>query len=833
MRAWGLAKGLLINGVEVDVAINESFPQELSVHEGIKLLNWSTNDDFIELINRYDAVLMSYCMGSDSVFIAENINDSALLILDVYVPIYVEVSARNAGDMPTELSHYLDDIQRFNHVLKRGDYFICANQTQKVFYTGILGSLGVVNPRSYAQDRILIVPFGIHNEPVTTNKNPYLPLGIKKTDKIILWFGGLYPWFRVEDYLKAILNLSKLHKNMRFVFVGGKNPFNDNPDLRRQYDKALAFADQHRLRDKIIFFVDWVDFDTRANWYTHADFIVSLNQPGEENGFSWRTRVMDYVWGEVVTLTNGGDPLGEQLLAANAAIELTSLQPEEITRAINYIYEKPDLLKLTKERLIALKEQFYWDNITHKLSEKIKTGFLPFNDEQQFRKDHSIVTIAVNSSLPPVPQSTSRVRKLAKAPFKLYTHARQKGLKRTAKLAGSIVRTQMKRRSIQSSKQFVFISHPIDNTGAPLVLLQIIDEVRQKYGSKNMRVLAPTVIDNHKPDLARKGIKIQKAAHMNLRLTGLQLGLKKHDFVLMNTVAIYENYRNYILNLLSANRLAHAFWFIHEDIEQLKVVMPALMVPEYVNKIRQLANEGKLTLLVPSEKVRHAYNELFGIESVVTIPLHVSVPHTLTQPRPASDYKKLNFMLSGTPSDGRKGQLIALAAFQRFVDIYQQKKPAAYRDFSLHLVSIGDDYISSQIKSIGNAVLGKKLHTYPTLPRNEALNITHQTNAVICCSLNETFALYVAEGMAMGQVVLRNNTAGIDEQLKEGVNGCYIDSENINQFAKVLEKLLNKKTSTDTQLMKMGKESQKMMTDYSKNSYLDVIEKNYVTNNES
>lgn len=826
MRAWGLAKGLKENGLEVTVGINSAFPQDASEHQGVKIINWSADESFADALNSYDAIIVSYCMGSDSVFIADNINDSVLLVLDVYVPIYVEVSARNAHDMGSELRNYLADIQRFNRVLKRGDYFICANQTQKVFYIGVLGSLGVINPRSYSQDRILVVPFGVHNEPVTVMENPYLKLGIKNNDKVVLWFGGLYPWFRIQEYLDAVLELTSKHADMKFVFVGGKNPFNNNPDLLRQYELAVAFFKKHKILDKSVFFVDWVDFDTRVNWYKHADFVVSLNQPGEENGFSWRTRVMDYVWGELVVLTNGGDPLGNQLIYEGAAVELKSLTSASIKRSIESIYEDKKLLENTRQNLLRIKKQYYWDKVTKDLVKKIMKGFLPYKDELEFKKQHSIENgsgaILVSTEL----ATASRLSKAANLPFRVIRHARQKGIKRSVKLAGGIIRNQLKRRTLPKTKDYIFISHPIDNSGAPLVLLQIIDEVRQKYGSRNIRVLAPYLSSNNSRDLSRKGIRVQKSAVMSPRLTGAQLSVKKDDFVFMNTAAIYENYRNYIFNLLGANRLKHAYWFIHEDIAQLNVVAPQLTAKENIKKIQKLTKSGKLTILVPSKRVKEDYDKLFGIDSVVNIPLRVNVPEKYTVPRKENDYSKINFLLSGAASDGRKGQLIALAAFQKFMDTYYRDHPEKYRDFSLQLVSIGDDYVSTQIKSVGRSVLRKKLKIYPALPRNEALAITAKCNAVICCSLNETFALYVAEGMLMGHVVLRNDSAGIDEQLKDGINGYFINSQDINQFALIIEKLLNQHATSDKDLYKMGNESQQLMQPYTKSNYLDYISLN-------
>lgn len=824
MRAWGLAKGLLSHGVNVTVAIHNSFPQEIDTFDGVTLTNWDLNDAFVEKLNSFDTVIMSYCMGDPSVFVVENIAPHVQLLLDVYVPIYVEVSARDTDDMPREYSAYAQDIVRHNKVLRRGDYFLCANKVQKIFYTGVLGSLGVINPLSYRQDRIRIVPFGIHRDPHKITEDPYKKLGISKNSKRVLWFGGLYPWFRVDDLLNAIDELSKSDKDFRFILVGGKNPFNNNPDLLRQYETAMKFAEEKGLLNKQFYFVDWVDYETRINWYSHADFVISINQPGEENIFAWRTRVMDYIWGDVVTLTNAGDPLGDELVDSGAAIKLNDLDKSTIVSAINQVYENIAILEKTKQALSRLKEKYYWDNVTEQLLPIIEKHELKYQFEQDFILTHDIEVLE-NLSIPTAPHQSVRHSQLhhtLRKAKKIVSHAKNKGIKRSAKLAVSIAKNQLVRKTVKPRK-FVFISHPIDHTGAPLVLLQIIDEVIEKFGAKNVRVIAPYVAPDILKRLHKKGVSVEKGAELSYRLAAAQLALGEDDFVLMNTVAIYDCYREVVLNMLHHARLKKAHWFIHEDAEQLRVVKGVIEEEHLRTKIGELINKDQLRLFVPARRVKKFYDELFETTKVQSVPLQLDVPSTLIRQKDEKDFERIKFLLTGASSDGRKGQLIVIAALQTFLLKYQAKNPNAYRDFEVHFISIGSDYVSNQVQSIGQAVLGDKLHTYPALPRKQALEIAETCNAVICSSLNETFGLYIAEGMLMGHIVLRNDSAGREEQLEEGKNGFYIDSNDINQMADVFEEVLSLKL-TEAKLLKMSRHSQKLMESYKDNSYLSFFE---------
>lgn len=821
MRAWGLAKGLAKNGVSVTVAINESFPQEIYEHDGIMLVNWSLDESFIALLNSFDTVIASYCMGDNSVFIANNLKPSIQLVLDVYVPIYVEVSARDTDDMPNEYSNYHADVLRHNQVLKRGDYFICANEVQKVFYTGVLGGLGIINPLTYRQDRIMTVPFGLTNSTPTVGKDPYKKLGIDAKDKRILWFGGLYPWFDISNLLDAISSLVEQDSTYKLVIVGGKNPFNNNPDLLRQYEHAKKYAKSKSLIDKHIFFVDWVEYDTRADWYKHADFVISINQSGEENTFAWRTRVMDYIWGEIVPLTNGGDPLGNELINEGAAIPLPDLQPGTIAESIKKIYAEPRALRTAQNNLKKIKSKYDWVKITHSLSKVIYSGKLPYLQEQDFVEKNKIEIHNNFAILNSADVTESKFKKAIRNPRVVLSYAKNKGLRRSVKLGLDIAGSQLKKRT-DSQGSFVLIGHPIDYSGAPVVLLQIIDELIEKYGSSRIRLIVPSIDIEIKKKLQQKGVKIEKAAIMSYGLTAAQLALKKNDFVLMNTVAVYDNYREVCLNMLAHSRIERLSWFIHEDEPQLEIVSPSLLKQKNIQNISKLVNSGGLRIFVPSLRIKKLYDELFSTNTVTTVPLRIPVPEKYMKKRVAKDYDKLAFYLSGSPRDGRKGQLIALSAFNTFLLKYNDRNPEKYRDFEVNFLTIGDDYISQQIKSIGSSTLGERLNIYPSLPLEEALEVCNKSNVVICCSLNETFAIYVAEGMLMGHIVLRNNSAGVDEQLVDGKNGFLI-TDNVNEFADKIETLLNKKMS-NAELLAMSKSSQELMKEYSTNKYLPSIE---------
>ena len=495
------------------------------------------------------------------------------------------------------------------------------------------------------------------------------------------------------------------------------------------------------------------------------------------------------------------------------AIKLSSAA---IVAIISKVHKDRKLLAAAHSKLAKLKEKYYWSNVTSHVAKAIEQSgvVMPYKNEYEFSQRLLADTKGLQG----------RLKKPAKILSKAKHYVRQHGMRNTVKYSAQLVGSIGRNVASRSGRRFVFISHPIDNTGAPLVLMQVVEEFAKKFGVKNVKLVAPNINYTNQQRLRGFGLRVEKAAGgYSDKVLRFQLDLKPDDYVLMNTIAVHDNYRTYIFNCLQNSTLKEAHWFIHEDEAQFSVIAKQLLEPHNLKLIRKLAQSGKLHIYVPSKRTQDSVNKLFNINCVKVVPLRLDIDKKYHLNRKSPEYSKINFLLSGSPADGRKGQLIALAAFEKYLTSYVQNDPGKYRDFNLHLLSIGDDYISQQIRWIGDSVLGDKLKVYASMPYRKALELTAKCNAVICCSINETFALYVAEGMYMGHVVLRNNSAGMDEQLRDGENGYYIDHKDIDQFAKVIEKMLNTAKTSDTELLKMGQVSQEIIEPYISNSYIDKL----------
>lgn len=823
MRAWGLALGLIRNGIETTIAMHESFPQVRRQHEGVNLCNWSLQGDLVHLVNSFDSVIVSYCQGDLSTAVAQGIADHVQLILDAYVPIYVEVSARDSKNLASEYTAYMEEVQRWDIALARGDYLLCANETQKTFYVGVLSALGRLNPITYRQPLIGIVPFGIEDKLVEITEQPFKGSVVDEDAFVILWFGGLYPWFDIGELIQAVEDLNNHNPKIKLLIVGGKNPFNPNPDFFRQYDATVEYCDAHHLRDRVVYFVDWVDFNKRVNWFATADIIVSLNKAGDENRFSWRTRVMDFVWGEVPIVTNGGDPLSEYLVEHDAAVRLESTNHEGLVKTLGELAQNPDRLQRLRQHIKNVKPSFYWHTITRNLARIIEDG-----DRAQDLTEGLALLKTRSSSSGQSPTHWRRrvsrrlghtlpyrvLRGIYRFPRFIKNYGKRAAARQAYYMFKNIVRQARRER------QYVFISHPLDQSGGPLAMVEMLHEFAEHTRPRQIRLIAPFIDLTNLRLLRRLGINIEQIdGRIGRGAVWSRLNLHPDDFVLINTSAISQNYRDAVLALLEQGRLKQVVWYVHED-------KPALQFPDkvIVERIKPLLADGRLIIGVPCAKMQNHYEDFFGTP-VDVIELHVDVDEEYKKVRAISDFDTIRFLLSGTATDGRKGQPTALMAFYRFYVEHYQKHPDKYRGFELHLIGLGDDYMSSQLITLGQATLGEHFKYEAKFTRSDALAYTAKCNATLCCSLMEAFGLYIAEGMYMGHFILRNDCSGVDEQLEDGVNGFHIESEDLEKFSATIERTLNKSTTSNEDLQAMGVASQRKIAPYARNSYYEQIVK--------
>ncbi len=303
-----------------------------------------------------------------------------VLVIDVYDPMHLEQLEQGRGQSIKVWNKQIEDAtSTLNHQLERGDFFLCASDRQRHFWLGQLAGVGRVNAYTYSRDSeldslIAIAPFGISGaDPVKSRSaiRGVVP-GIGDDDKVIVWGGGIYNWFDPETLIRAVAELAETHDDVRLFFMGVKHPNPDVPEMEI-VATSRALAQQLGVLGTNVFFNEsWVDFDDRQNYLLDADLGVSTHYQHVETTFSFRTRILDYLWAGLPIVTTDGDSFGdlvgeEKLGAAVKERDLSGL----VTALETYLYDA-DAIAAARENVARVREDFRWSRTLAPLVEFCK-----------------------------------------------------------------------------------------------------------------------------------------------------------------------------------------------------------------------------------------------------------------------------------------------------------------------------------------------------------------------------------------------------------------------------------------------------------------------------
>ncbi|MFE4948529.1 glycosyltransferase [Leifsonia sp. NPDC056665] len=303
-----------------------------------------------------------------------------VLVVDVYDPMHLEQLEQGRGQAIKAWDKQISDAtSTLNHQLLLGDFFLCASDRQRHFWLGQLAALGRVNAYTYSRDSeldslIAIAPFGISSdEPVQSRHaiRGQVP-GIGADDKVIVWGGGIYNWFDPETLIRAVAEVAKRHDDVRLFFMGVKHPNPDVPEMEIVATSRALAAQLGVLGVNVFFNDNWVDFDDRQNFLLDADLGVSTHFQHVETTFSFRTRILDYLWSGLPIVTTEGDSFGDLVAAENLGAAVPERDQAALVDALEtYLYD-PEKVAAARENVARVRDDFRWSRTLAALVEFCK-----------------------------------------------------------------------------------------------------------------------------------------------------------------------------------------------------------------------------------------------------------------------------------------------------------------------------------------------------------------------------------------------------------------------------------------------------------------------------
>lgn len=300
------------------------------------------------------------------------------LISDLYDPLPIEIveHTKNYGfSKRLTIRGFINN--SFLMQIVASDHILCSSNRQKLLYEDMSKKSGI----NISNKTITLLPFGLSDiDPIYTDREMIYDIfpSISKNDKIILWGGGIWNWFDPLSVVKAIEQISHTRDDIKLVFMGAKNKhFDALQDKSLQI--VLEYCKKNQLENKFVFLnYNWVPYEQRVNFLLSSDICVSTHFDCKETYYSFRTRILDYLWAEKPIVCTEGDIFSELISKHKLGKIVRYSNVDDIKKAILELINDPDLYKKIEGNIENFKKTLTWEKVTEGLITLIQNDSIKY-----------------------------------------------------------------------------------------------------------------------------------------------------------------------------------------------------------------------------------------------------------------------------------------------------------------------------------------------------------------------------------------------------------------------------------------------------------------------
>jgi glycosyltransferase involved in cell wall biosynthesis len=294
------------------------------------------------------------------------------LVLDLYNPVVVEVLEAVAAK-PERAQRRIQGLIS-NRVLAQcavADLVLCASERQRDLWLGGMALGGLIELETYRRDPSLrslidVVPFGIPAgpppEPAGVVRAAFPAIG--KRDRVLLWAGGIWGWLDAATPIRAMARLDGAH----LVFMGIGRPGLEQTGQAGFAERARDVARAEGLDGVRVHFNEgWVPYAVRGAWLAEADLGVSAHLDHLEARYSFRTRILDYLWAGLPVVASSGDALGDLVAARGLGRATPPGDVDAFAAACRALLDDGKEHAAARARIEALRPSLVWNEAARPL----------------------------------------------------------------------------------------------------------------------------------------------------------------------------------------------------------------------------------------------------------------------------------------------------------------------------------------------------------------------------------------------------------------------------------------------------------------------------------
>ena len=301
------------------------------------------------------------------------------LVADLYCPFTIEHLEMRSAALAAEPSASAEAqfageaasaLQAQNRQLALCDFFLCASERQRDFWLGALQTAGRLTLQTYGQDPSLrslidVVPFGLPDTPPPPKRRHVMKgvfPGIRVTDTVLLWAGSILDWQDPQLLIRAVARLGETRDDVKLVFMGTRHP-NPAVPAMRAVPASIALAEALGVSGRHVFFNDWVPYAERHEWLLEADVGVSTHRDHLETHFSFRTRMLDYLWTGLPIVSTTGDVFAELVETRGLGLTVPPGDEDALVSALARMLDEPGLRARSAEAVRTTAASMTWSQV--------------------------------------------------------------------------------------------------------------------------------------------------------------------------------------------------------------------------------------------------------------------------------------------------------------------------------------------------------------------------------------------------------------------------------------------------------------------------------------
>ena len=255
----------------------------------------------LELARGHAAVVCPQGLADEAAELARRLPPACALAIDCYAPALIERALLVPGD-----PRFAGFRRSVLGALERADLLLVANEPQRAYVVGMLSAIGRMTPERPSPP-VLLAPMSAPPSHVPWD-DPSPPL--------VLWFGGLWPWFDGATAIEAFARVVPEQPAARMRILGARHPEGGAPDtlagvLARAADLGVADCVES---------LPWAAPSALPALLAEASCALCLAHEGIEHRLAQRTRLLDLLAAGVPVICTEGDALGTLAAEAGAAI---------------------------------------------------------------------------------------------------------------------------------------------------------------------------------------------------------------------------------------------------------------------------------------------------------------------------------------------------------------------------------------------------------------------------------------------------------------------------------------------------------------------------------